>query len=122
MDVIIQDSDDEVDLVNEDLIQQLDDAAREIEIKNILSLLDLNGDGKLSKRECLKIIFSATSDGANSNVYKLLKRNVDLAHLLKPGEWQKVFEDIDSDATGMIDLDELIAYVHASSEHTVKRK
>ena len=120
VDIIIQDSDEEAELVNDDLIQQLDDAAREIEIKNIFSRLDLNGDGKLSKKECLKIIFGTTSDGGNSDVYGLLKGNVDLAHLLKPGEWQKVFEDIDSDANGTIDLEELVAYVHASSEHTVK--
>ena len=72
------------------------------------------------KKECLKIIFGTTSDGGNSDVYGLLKGNVDLAHLLKPGEWHKVFEDIDSDANGTIDLEELVAYVHASSEHTVK--
>ena len=34
--------------------------------------------------------------------------------------YSRVGEDTDSDASGMIDLDELIAYVHASSEHTVK--
>ena len=54
VDIIVQDSDEEAELVNDDLIQQLDDAAREIEIKNIFSRLDLNGDGKLSKKRMLE--------------------------------------------------------------------
>ena len=102
------------------IIQLLDDAAREKEIEKIFNLLDTNNDGKISKKECLKIVFHKSENGHDSDIYKRLSVNKDLAYLLKPGEWRKVFEDIDDDSDGLIDIDELVTYVNASSEHTVK--
>ena len=81
---------------------------------------DTNGDGKVSKRECLKVVFEKSDEGKDSDIYERINANKDLAYLLKPGEWKNVFEDIDEDSDGTIEIDELVAYVNASSEHTVK--
>ena len=74
-------------------------------MKEAFILLDTDGSGSLDKREVTKAIMKS------QNVRSILKTHPALERFLHPRKWQKTFMAMDTSCDGLVELDELIAFV-----------
>jgi hypothetical protein len=74
-------------------------------LSNVFKLLDTDGSGTLDKREVTKAIMKS------EHIREILKTHPALERFLHPRKWQRTFMAMDTTCDGLVELDELIAFV-----------
>ena len=89
-------------------------------VEHLFYLIDLNNDGTLTKRECLKA-FQRTDTSAYEWIYNLSSSHptaAPLKLLLKPTTYKATFQNMDTDADNRVSVTELLQFCIMSTTGT----